>query len=254
MDVYLQPHSDDICFSLGGLAERRRRGVLLTALPISGYVPLGPGQRPPSAEIVTQTRMQEDRAFSQACGLEARFLAIPCGSSAGYGSFDLDRLDENLERVKAPIQAELLRLAAESGSPERSWLFCPAGIGGHVDHVAILKAIVEDYDRLSERYRIAFYEDLHYASNAKARKVGIARLRQIATVRRLRRRSLSLGAGGGVRKRALINLYPSQFLEPPRNLKSFTPAVWPWSAPHEAIWSEDWEAASDLDADGSVTH
>ena len=43
MDLYLSPHCDDICFSLGALAHRRQAGTLLTILPISGYVPSRPG-------------------------------------------------------------------------------------------------------------------------------------------------------------------------------------------------------------------
>jgi len=35
LDIYLQPHSDDVCFSLGALAHRRRRGLLLTVFSIA---------------------------------------------------------------------------------------------------------------------------------------------------------------------------------------------------------------------------
>src|SRR5262249_47796818 len=68
-DVYLQPHSDDICFSLGAFAWRRYHGILLTAFPISGYVALDPDATRPSADWVTRTRIAEDRAFAEQCGL-----------------------------------------------------------------------------------------------------------------------------------------------------------------------------------------
>ena len=49
LDLYLSPHCDDICFSLGAMAHRRRAGTLLTILPISGYVPQRRGvPRPPA--------------------------------------------------------------------------------------------------------------------------------------------------------------------------------------------------------------
>ena len=246
MDVYLQPHSDDICFSLGALAAVRKQGVLLTVCPIAGYVPVRPGETPPPAELVTKMRMEEDRAFCEACGLEPRFLEIPCGSYLGYRPFGLERVEENARRIGPPMLEALLTPTVEANHPSRPWLFCPAGIGGHVDHVAIQMVIAELYDDLAKKYRVAFYEDLHYASNPTARRVGVKRLLEAAFGKRLRRRPIPL-CGRAVKKLSLIQLYRSQFLEPPVSLAEFLPATRFSSSPHEAIWTE--EAFEPFDTD-----
>ncbi len=246
-DVYLQPHSDDICFSLGALAAIRGRGVLLTICPIAGYVPLRPGEEPPSAELVTKMRMQEDRAFCEACGLEPRFLEIPCGSYLGYRPFGLERVEENARRIGPPMFEALLPPAPDAISGARPWLFCPAGVGGHVDHVAIRMAIAERYDELAAKYRVAFYEDLHYASKPMARRIGVQHLLKAPFGKRLRRRASPLG-DVAAKKLSLLKLYRSQFLEPPISLAEFVPATRISSPPHEAIWTEEAFEPFDPDA------
>ena len=160
MDIYLQPHSDDVCFSLAGLADRRRAGVLLTVCPVTGYVALRPGDVAPPAQTVTALRMAEDEAFCRASGLAARALDLPCSSLLGYRPFDLSRADENRKRIEEQLLGAVLALAEKEDSGARSWLFCPCGVGGHVDHVAVFDAIMGNYRRLSARFHIAFYETL----------------------------------------------------------------------------------------------
>jgi hypothetical protein len=54
----------------------------------------------------------------------------------------------------------------------------------------------------------------------------------------LRRHAWTLGAGV-LRKLELIQLYASQFVDPPYSIERFTPATEAPAAPHEAIWSEE---------------
>ena len=237
-DVYLQSHSDDICFSLGGFALRSRRGVLLTVCPISGYVPLAPGQMVPPAQAVTEIRISEDRAFARACGLDTQFLDIPCGSLLGYEPFNLARADENMRRVAQSVMEALRSTAGARTEGQRPWLFCPSGIGGHVDHVAVRMAIIQNYDELSKLYRVGFYEDLHYAADAEARKLGIQRLRDAMGHRSIHRHVFPLD-NSVAEKLDLVRLYPSQFLTLPLSIARFTPAAETPGAPHEAIWSEE---------------
>jgi LmbE family N-acetylglucosaminyl deacetylase len=237
MDVYIQPHSDDICFSLGGFAHSRQTGCLLTVFPISGYVPVPAGVARPSADWVTRTRIAEDRAFAQACGLRLRMLRMPCASLLGYGPFDLGRVDENLGRVETALVQAALALAVAPGGRQRPWLFCPSGIGGHVDHVTIRMAVTRNYGPLAHRYRIGFYEDLHYASNGESRRSGIDALLQAMPDRALHRLSFPLGAAEAT-KLALIRHYRSQFLHLPSAIGRFTPALEAPAAPHEAVWTE----------------
>lgn len=234
-DIYLQPHSDDICFSLGAFAYRRHRGILLTVFPISTYVPLRPGATPPSREWVTKTRIAEDAAFAEACGLDNHLLELQDSSDLGRRAFDVSWLNENLQRIKSPLLDALLSGKLSSVRP---WLFCPTGIGGHVDHVAIRMLVNQNFDQLSQSYRIGCYEDLHYASSAAARSVGINNLLWEMRARNLRRYVFPLG-DYEAKKLALIPFYKSQFLVVPHSIEQYTPAVEPTAPPHEAIWSDE---------------
>jgi hypothetical protein len=238
-DIYLQPHSDDICFSLGLFAYRRHSGTLLTVFPISNYVPSRAGATTPSKEWITKARMAEDAAFAEACGLENRLLELEGASERGQYPFNSGWVRENLQRIESPLLDVLLKTSIAPGSSTaRPWLFCPCGIGGHIDHVAIRTLINQNFDRLSQNYRIGFYEDLHYASSAAARSVGLSNLWQEARGRNLRRYVFPLGEDVA-KKLALIQLYRSQFVVMPQSIEQYTPAVEPANSPHEAIWSDE---------------
>ena len=238
-DIYLQPHSDDICFSLGVFAYRRHSGTLLTVFPISNYVELRLGATTPSKEWITRTRMAEDAAFAKACGLANRVLALEGAFELAQKPFNFGWVGENLQRIRSPLLDVLLKTTfADKSSTVRPWLFCPVGIGGHVDHVAIRMLVNQNFDQLSQSYRIGFYEDLHYASSAAARSVGINNLWQEAHCRNLRRYVFPLGEDVA-KKLALIQLYKSQFLSMPQSIEQYTPAVEPPNPPHEAIWSDE---------------
>jgi len=238
LDIYLQPHSDDVCFSLGAFAWRRHRGILLTACPVSGHVPLRPDGTRPSADWVTRTRIAEDRAFAEQCGLHTEFLELPDSAFLGHHPFDLSRVEENLQRIESPLLGALLTARPSKLSSGRPWLFCPSGIGGHVDHVAMRMLVNQNYDRISRCYCIGFYEDLYYASSADTRIVGINSLLEDARGHQLRRYVFPFGKDIS-RKLALIQLYRSQFLTMPTSAERFTPAIGTPSAPHEAIWSDE---------------
>jgi len=244
-DVYLQPHSDDICFSLGAFAHKHHCGILLTVLPISAFMPnpgaalhssTPPESPSPSSEWITNSRKNEDIAFAAACKLKCSFLEMPCASFLGHAPFDLAWINQNQRRIAAPLLDALVMAAADRPSRTRPWLFCPTGIGSHVDHVAIHRLINENFNLLSQYYRLGFYEDLHYASDAAARSKGIGILQEEMRYRGLRRHAFPFGERVA-QKLSLIKIYSSQFPSFPQSIQQFTPAADVPHEPHEAIWS-----------------
>ncbi len=246
MDVYLSPHSDDICFSLGALVSKRQAGTLLIVYSISQYHP-EPADRPVlPPDIVTRTRIAEDHAFAAACGLDVRFLDFEDAAFMGRRVVDLTWAGENAKRIEATLMRALLQLASKRIPGERSWLFCPSGIGAHVDHVAISSVVARNLGQLAALYRIGFYEDLPYASDPKKRSEGLARLVEQLRGHTLRRLSLPIGDAVG-RKLALIGLYRSQ-CGMHASAERFTPAAETESTPHEAIWIHE-----PIEPDGSLS-
>src|SRR5581483_6631685 len=119
-DVYVSPHSDDICFSLGAFARKRRSGILVTVFPNSAYLAPRPDRlSPASCEDVTRTRMSEDLAFAAACNLVARFLALGCASFYGKHPFDLTGVHEKAAGTEAPLMQALLEIAGDTDAAAR---------------------------------------------------------------------------------------------------------------------------------------
>ncbi len=212
---------------------------MVTVFPIASWVHPAAVPMQPSSEEVTKLRMAEDRSFAADAGLSPHFMDLPGASNIGWGSFNLSRLTENFARVEAPLIEELNSIAGSKQAGDRPWLFCPAGIGGHVDHVAVRNIVMAHAEDLSRHFRIAYYEDLHYASRFRARILGLARLFNSAGCRSLKRSVFKLDAASIARKCGLIAHYASQIRVRPTDLGEYSPATLPTLGSHEAIWSAE---------------
>lgn len=239
--IYLSPHHDDICFSLGGFVLGQPGGHLVNLYSRSDYMVRGLyahrriwriarilGAHARLAGRVSRLRAREDQAFAARCQLTRHDLGLDDARLAGKPIWD----PRDLEPEARSLAARLLEgLDAMPG--ER--LFCPIGIGSHRDHVATLMAILRAYPRLSRRFRIAFYEDLHYASDAQVRTVGLERFRALAGGRAMRRHAFELSPARYAEKLALVALYASQHADPPA-AGAYSPAGSGVAGPHEAVW------------------
>jgi hypothetical protein len=236
-DIYLSPHSDDICFSLGCLARQRLAGSLITVFPISFYradqVPINEGQM----LATTRQRLMEDAAFAQACGLSVNMLDYPDALARGQGAFDSAQYAGASQLIQGRLIAALMGPTVGRRPANRPWLFCPAGIGAHVDHLAVLSIVARGLRQLRTHCRVAFYEDLHYAANSIRRERGLEVLRRWLGGHELRRCSLVLDHRYQQEsKLQLVGLYGSQLTPAIRSIRAYTPAVPGPAVPHEALW------------------
>lgn len=236
-DIYLSPHSDDICFSLGCLARQRRAGSLITVFPISFYradqTSINAGQM----LATTRRRLAEDAAFAQACGLGANVLDYPDALARGQAPFDSAQYAGASQLIQGKLIAALMGPTVGRRPTSRPWLFCPAGIGAHVDHLAVLDIVVRGLRQLRTHYRVAFYEDLHYAANNVRRERGLEVMRQWLGRHELQRCSLFLDRRHQQEaKLQLVGLYSSQLTPAIRSIRAYTPAVPGLAVPHEALW------------------
>ena len=208
---------------------------MLTIFPVSGYVAADAGGQG-DVVAVTRRRRLEEREFARRAGIDARCLDFPEAHARGEPIFSGEGAVALAGRI-APALSAALHGARLGMRPEpRPWLFCPAGIGGHVDHLAVLLAVV-GWRRLRGFYRLAFYEDLHYASRASARTAGLRRLARLTRGLALRRWRHDLGAPERAEKMALVRCYPSQLEPAIARIAAYRPAVAdPAIGPHEAAW------------------
>lgn len=237
-DLYLSPHFDDICFSLGAYVSHRRQGILLTVFSNSTYVAKRDDPRIASGDrqaLVSALRRAEDLTFAQEVGLRQMTAGFDEAPIRGRDIFDTDRSVEDAATLDRKLFEAIMAAGRHRRVGSRPWLYCPMGIGGHLDHVTILRIVTSNYDTLRAAYRIAYYEDLFYAADWQARIAGLNRFRAIVGPVRLRR---SFHLIYDIQyKLKLAGLYESQFVDPPATLRPFTPAQYFSTPVHEAIWT-----------------
>jgi hypothetical protein len=114
-------------------------------------------------------------------------------------------------------------------------LYCPMGIGGHRNHLSTLLTVRNAYDVLRRRCMVFLYEDLHYASNPRARRNGIRRAIHLFSGIPLSPIAIPISENESERKMRFIRLYTSQHRYLPR-VVDYIPASGLAYGLHEMVW------------------
>lgn len=228
--VYLSPHFDDIAYSLGEWVNTHPGGTLVDIFTRSAYLAQGASKglpQPEEVERISALRDAEDRMFAGAAQLERICLGAEEPRLRGRTIREIEGLPEDIEQIRGPLSGVLDAFAARGPFQ----LFCPAGIGGHVNHLATRAVTIEWLLAGPRQVMVCFYEDLPYAARRAQRRSGLRDLRA-AIPGRLKRRAWGVTDA----KLRQVRLYPSQVRQLPQNLWNFRPAAfWP-PGPHEAVW------------------
>lgn len=235
--IYLSPHRDDVCFSVGHLAGRTG-GELINGFSRSRHIDIPlelPADPDARISVITELRRQEDMRFASAARLSRHDLDMPEPPIVGLKPFDLTELFAEVGALSARLVPLLLELLPGRADPECASLYCPMGIGGHRNHLSMLLAIRRAYQKLAQRCTLFLYEDLYYASDASERRTGLAAAIKLFEGFELSPCVTVLDAADAERKMRWIGLYASQLAGPPQ-IARFTPASGLASGPHEIIW------------------
>jgi LmbE family N-acetylglucosaminyl deacetylase len=221
--IYLSPHYDDAAFSLGAWLTAHPGGRLVNLFTRSQYTA---ASRTGDVDEVSAIRAAEDRAFAARVGLDAVALGLEEPSLRGRKSRDAAGVGDDIGQLRDPLMGWL-----DTHAGQGAVIYCPAAIGGHVNHLAT-RAVAWEWAVARGRERdLRFYEDLPYASQVHLRRRGLPSLRAATAPWRLERRAWLTGKA----KLELVGLYPTQFKGVP-SLRRFSPiALWP-PLPHEAVW------------------
>jgi LmbE family N-acetylglucosaminyl deacetylase len=194
--IFVSPHLDDAALSCGGgIARLARAGVrvkvvsVFTADQPSGE-PLSPLAKRSLASWATgdqpfALRRAENQAAMQILGAEAEDLglldAIYRRSESGKALYSdplVAPTPEDVERFLPQLKKALGQssVATSGGEP----VFCPAGTGGHVDHLLVRQAI----EQIAEPDEIVYYEEYPYSTRPEASSTAThVSLRSAATSR-----------------------------------------------------------------------
>ncbi len=235
--IFLSPHCDDVAFSLGSFVSDNPDGTLVNLFTRSVYTAGFEAAGIPHTddiERISAIRCAEDEAFCKMAALNRLDLGLEEPILRGRGVRDLTGVADDIQQLEKPLVELFQRLFAEMPGPLD--IYCPAGIGGHVNHHAARAVVIKNIEWIEQRASVMFYEDLHYASRYAVRLAGLAGLRWAMRNRRGVRRVWRVNDPAA--KLAMINAYPSQHTRPVVSLSpAFTPkTAWPLGA-HEAVWS-----------------
>jgi LmbE family N-acetylglucosaminyl deacetylase len=221
--IYLSPHYDDAAFSLGGWIGGRPGGLLVNIFTRSEYTA---SKVSSGVDAVSELRAREDKVFAERLQLEAMALGLKEPSLLGRKSRDVSGVEQDAGHLRQALTALL-----DERVVEQTVIFCPAGIGGHVNHLATRLVAWEWATARGAERQLRFYEDLPYASSWRYRRRGLVDLRAATAGWQLRRYAWPVDRS----KDELVRLYPSQ-LHPKWTNRRFSPiAMWPIGR-HEAAW------------------
>lgn len=165
--LVLSPHLDDAAFSCGGLmaqlADAGWRSVMATAftatvLPATGFALSCQLDKGLASDVdYMALRREEDRAAGAILGVaDLRWLGLPEAPHRGYASapalFGAIRADD---AVWQPL-ADGITAMLEELQPDL--VLAPQGLGNHVDHRQMIRAV-----RRAAPRHLAFYRDTPYA-------------------------------------------------------------------------------------------
>ena len=176
--VYLSPHYDDICFSLGSFVESHPGGTIINLFTRGDHLAGRPSNGVPEEEEIARVqrlRRQEDEAFARSRDLTQIDLGLDEPMVRGRRSRDHSGLSEDMAQLAVPLMKVLGQLAGEAEGT-RPIVFCPAAIGGHTNHLATLNVVLENLPQIESTFHVLFYEDLPYASVEIDRVRDLARL------------------------------------------------------------------------------
>ena len=166
--LFLSPHLDDVAFSCGGtlarLAQKGWTTHLATVFTRSVLNPTGFAlacqlDKGLEADVdYMALRRDEDQRFAEKAGAaDLHHLDLPEAPHRGYASVRALFADVQAEDgVGEDVRARLARLI-EGVYPDL--LLAPQGIGGHVDHVQVIRGVLA----LENRPPTAWYRDTPYA-------------------------------------------------------------------------------------------
>lgn len=237
MHLYLSPHHDDVCFSLGHGAALTG-GALVNVFTRSAWVAIPrdlPAGREARIAAISALRAGEDARFAAAAGLERHDLGLAEPPLVGRDPFDVRELKEEVDLLSATLAPKVLQLLGAAGGVAMPVLHCPMGIGGHRNHLSTLMAVRRLWPELAGRCELRCYEDLHYASAAAARERGLTFFASLFDGWARTPLVTVLSPQDAGCKLERIGFYASQHPRPPE-MRQFTPASGLADGPHEIEW------------------
>lgn len=211
--LLLSPHLDDVAFSCGGvaatLAEAGWDVVVATIFTRSVHPAFGfalacqRDKHLPDDVDYMAIRREEDREACRRLGARQALLDLPEAPNRGYDSaaalFSPPRADDTI------VPALAARITQMIAAEHPSLVLAPQGLGGHVDHVQLIAALLDACATPVVATPLGFYRDTPYVIRDAAAGPD-PRIDRVAT----HPVAIPLDATARARKQAAIACYRTQ--------------------------------------------
>lgn len=150
--IYLSPHFDDIAFSLS--TKIQAGGTILDVFTISNYVE----NACCLDKDVSDIRKREEKSYVKTNDLKYEMLKLP---DSGLNGCPFSRY--HVVPINTKLEKELLDAIFKLNTKSKiDTLFCPMGVGKHLDHLQLFLIIQKHYVELKKEFNIVFYAEVPY--------------------------------------------------------------------------------------------
>lgn len=244
--IFISPHRDDACFSLGATISLLGGGHLINIFTESSYTAhpsLSTNTPPLGNDIVTAIRNREEGQFCATANLtrhELGFADTTLRDISWSVNDDQNSLKEPTQQAKlimVPL-GSLLQELTNNNAGKVFTIYCPMAIGNHRDHLStFLAMLMIRYQSRLPSLQWFYYEDLPYASWLGERERGIARFKEMMGNKNWNKSYIPLRPDQITRKMELVNIYSSQHHREPISKDFFCSDSWRLG-PHESLWTQ----------------
>ena len=201
--IYLSPHYDDIAFSLS--SEIQADGFVLDVFTISNYVE---NKKCLNGSLaVSEVRKNEEMDFIKKNKLKYKIMNLK--DSRMYGS-PFSRYHEI--PINKELEKELLKTIHELNLKNKiDTLFCPLGVGKHLDHLQLFLIIQKHYRKLKKEFNVVFYAEIPYIFYQNNLRNRVNYLKHWLHINHIRSHRYTLTNTEVMLKIKQLKIYKSQF-------------------------------------------
>lgn len=154
--IYLSPHYDDIAFSVSSRIQAG--GIVLDVFTISNYVE---NEKCLDGNLtVSEIRKNEEMNFVKHNKLKYKIMKL---QDSGIDASPFSRYHEI--PINKKLEKELLKTIHGLNLKNKiDTIFCPLGVGKHLDHLQLFLIIQKHYKELKKIFNVVFMLKFHISS------------------------------------------------------------------------------------------
>ncbi len=201
--IYLSPHYDDIAFSLS--SKIQTSGIILDVFTISNYVENKSCLDGNSS--VSKVRKQEEINFLKKNKLEYKIMNF---QDSGMHGSPFSKYHE--VPINTKLEKKLLKTVYELNLKNKiNTIFCPLGVGKHLDHLQLFLIIQKNYKKLKEEFNVVFYAEIPYIFYKNNLKNRVDFLKPWLHINHIKQHKYTLTNAEIISKIGTLKVYRSQF-------------------------------------------